>query len=287
MPVTFWSNHRKVNTGLRRAALIGATDAFEIHIVIETPQIKPRFLDVGGCRIAVQHRAGRDPGVFWLGGYRSDMGGTKALALDRFAAERGLEMTRFDYSGHGASGGAFEAGTISRWLDEAQAVFDAVTSGEQIVVGSSMGGWLALLMNRALRERGTERVKALVLVAPAVDMTEALMVPEMTAAERKALAADGRIERPSEYAEEPDVITRALIEDGERHLMFGAPIATGCPIAILQGAQDTDVPPEHAMRLMSHLLSDEASLNLVPDGDHRLSTEADLERLVETVSRFV
>ena len=225
--------------------------------------------------------------MVWLGGFRSDMEGTKALALDRLAAERGLEMTRFDYSGHGASGGAFEAGTISRWLEEALGVFEAVTEGDQIVVGSSMGGWLALLMNRALRAQGIERVVALVLIAPAVDMTEELMVPEMSEAEREALAADGRIERRSEYSEEPDVITRALIEDGARHLMFGAPIVAGCPIAILQGAQDKDVPPEHAIKLMSHLLSDEASLTLVPQGDHRLSTEEDLARLAETVSRFV
>jgi len=255
--------------------------------VIETPQPELRFLDVGGRRIAFRHRAGRSPGVFWLGGFRSDMDGTKALALDRLAAERGTAMTRFDYSGHGASGGAFDEGTISRWLEESMAVFEGVTSGEQIVVGSSMGGWLALLMNRALRERGVARITALVLIAPAVDMTEELMVPEMSEAEREALAEDGRIERPSAYAEEPDVITRALIEDGARHLMFGAPIVTGCPIAIVQGAEDTDVPPEHAIKLMSHLLSDEASLTLVPGGDHRLSSAADLDRLAEAVSRFV
>lgn len=273
--------------GLQGAAVIEPGDAFGGAIVIETPQAEPQFLEVGERRIAFRHRPGRPPGVFWLGGFRSDMDGTKALALDRLAAERALEMTRFDYSGHGASGGAFKEGTISRWLEDALAVFEAETNGDQIVVGSSMGGWLALLMNRALRARGIERVTALVLIAPAVDMTEDLMLAEMTEAERAALAADGRVERPSEYSEEPDVITRALIEDGARHLMLGAPIVTGCPIAILQGADDTDVPPEHAIKVMSHLLQDEASLTLIPDGDHRLSRDEDLERLRAAIDRLV
>lgn len=255
--------------------------------MIETPQAKTGFIDVAGRRIAARHRAGSSPGLFWLGGFRSDMAGIKAGALDRFAAARRLEATRFDYSGHGESGGDFSEGTISRWLEEATGVFEQLTAGPQIVVGSSMGGWIALLMNRALRERGVTRIAGLVLVAPAIDMTEQLMRANFTEAENAGLERDGWIEEPSEYSDEPHVLTRALIEDGAKHLLFGTPIVTGCPVAILQGAKDENVPPAQAIRLMTHLPSDEATLTLVPDGDHRLSREEDLKLLTETVGRMV
>ncbi|HUV32360.1 MAG TPA: alpha/beta hydrolase, partial [Devosiaceae bacterium] len=143
--------------------------------MIETTQPETGSVAVEGRRIAIRHRAGRAPGLFWLGGFRSDMAGTKAQAIDRFAMREGLEATRFDYSGHGESGGAFLEGTITRWLAESLAVFETQTTDRQIVIGSSMGGWLAMLLNRALRQKGVARVKALVLVAPAVDMTEDLM----------------------------------------------------------------------------------------------------------------
>ena len=193
--------------------------------------------------IAILERGGREPGLFWLGGYKSDMGGTKAEALDRFAGERGLAMTRFDYSGHGRSGGSFADGTISRWLEEALAVFDR-TSGRQIVIGSSMGGWLALLLAEARRATGGKdgRIAGLVLIAPALDMTKLLMWDKMSKKVRKELLAAGVYRTPSDYSAEPYVITKKLIEDGERHLFGDRLIETGCPVHILQGVRDADVP---------------------------------------------
>ena len=249
-----------------------------------------QMLQVGsgsdGREIAVRRRNGRAPGLFWLGGYRSDMAGSKAMALDGFGARRGLAVTRFDYSGHGLSGGDFLAGTISRWLEEALAVF-AGTEGEQVVVGSSMGGWLALLLNRALRQRGERRVRALILIAPAVDMTEDLMRATFSRRELRALAEQGLVEQPSDYSDEPYPITAGLIEDGVQHLMFGRGIETGCPVTILQGAKDKDVPQAHALKLVQHLLTDPVTFTLIPDGDHRLSREADLRLLEGALERAV
>src|SRR5690606_14250904 len=226
------------------------------------------------------------PGLFWLGGYRSDMAGSKAGALDAFGERHGLAVTRFDYSGHGQSGGDFLDGTISRWLEEALAVF-ALTEGPQIVVGSSMGGWLALLPSRAPRARGDDRVQGLILIAPAVDMTEDLMRATLTNKELKSLEERGLVEQPSEYSDEPYPITRALIEDGNQHLMFGRGIVTGCPVTILQGGRDKDVPREHAMKLVQHLLSDPVTFTLVPDGDHRLSRPEDIALLEAALERAV
>jgi pimeloyl-ACP methyl ester carboxylesterase len=236
--------------------------------------------------IAVLRRGGAAPGLFWLGGFNSDMTGTKAEALDAFAATRGLAMTRFDYSGHGQSGGRFEDGTISRWVEEALAAF-ALTEGPQIVIGSSMGGWIALLLSEALRKAAASRIAGLVLIAPAVDMTRALMWEEMSVAQRKALMKDGSIRRPSDYASEGYLITRALIEDGDTHLFAGRLIETGCPVHILQGVADTDVPWRHATALVTQLASDDVVLTLVKDGDHRLSREEDLARLRSAIEAMV
>ncbi|RUT30353.1 alpha/beta hydrolase [Arsenicitalea aurantiaca] len=247
-----------------------------------------RTIDVGtgpaGRPIATILRNGDNPGLFWLGGYRSDMEGSKALCLDALGARERLMVTRFDYSGHGRSGGDFLEGTISRWLEEALAVF-ALTEGNQIVIGSSMGGWLALLLARALRQRGENRVRGMVLIAPAVDMTVDLMEAGFTQAEREAMAASGLVLQPSDYSDEPYPITRGLIEDGRRHLLFGKGIEAGCPVTILQGGKDTDVPPAHALKLVSHLLTDPVTLTLIPDGDHRLSRPEDLHRLEQAVLR--
>ena len=243
------------------------------------------ILPVGDLPIAIERRAGRAPGLFWLGGFKSEMAGTKAMAVDAFGASHGLGVTRFDYSGHGRSGGDFALGTISRWLEEAEAVF-ATTTGPQIVVGSSMGGWLALLLNRALRRRGDQQIKALLLIAPATDMTE-LMLAEMTKKQRAVLDKQGFVDVPSEYADTPYRIERALIEDGRAHLLFGHAIETGCPVAILQGARDRDVPKEHSMKLVEHIVADPVSLTLVPDGDHRLSRPQDLALLERTIERLV
>ena len=235
--------------------------------------------------IAIEQRAGAAPGMFWLGGFRSDMAGSKAMALDELGAERGLAVTRFDYSGHGISGGDFNDGTISRWLEEARAVY-ATTQGPQIIVGSSMGGWIALLLARALLQHRTP-AKALVLIAPAPDMTHELMLPKFTLDEKKALQAQGYVEQPSVYSDQPYRINKALLDDGANHLLFGSVIETGCPVTILQGGKDVDVPQAHAIRLVTHLLHDPVTLTLIPDGDHRLSRDQDLIRLKDAVLRLV
>lgn len=251
----------------------------------------PEMLSVGAGSaardIAILRRPGTTPGLFWMGGYRSEMTGSKASAIDAYGASRGLAVTRFDYSGHGQSGGDFLDGTITRWLDESLAVF-ATTTGPQVVIGSSMGGWLALLLNRALRTSGIDRVKALILIAPAVDMTTELMEKGFTRAERKALEQNGVVEQPSEYSDQPYPITRALIEDGRSHLLLGARgIDTGCPVTILQGGRDPDVPKEHALRLAQHFLTDPVTVTLIPDGDHRLSRPEDLRLLEAAIARAV
>lgn len=235
--------------------------------------------------IAVIRREGAAPGLFWLGGFRSDMAGTKALALDAHGAARGLAVTRFDYSGHGVSGGAFEAGTLSRWTEEALAVF-ATTTGPQILVGSSMGGWIALLLARAhLAAVGEEasRLAGLVLVAPAADFTEELMWAGFPEEVRRQIVETGVYREPSDYSDEPYVITRALIEDGRRNLVLGEEIALGCPVTILQGVLDTSVPWSHAIRLTTRLTRDPVTLTLIPDGDHRLSRPQDIARLLKAI----
>jgi pimeloyl-ACP methyl ester carboxylesterase len=235
--------------------------------------------------IAVLERPGAAPGLFWLGGFRSDMAGSKANALDRYGATHGLAVTRFDYSGHGQSGGDFMDGSISRWLEEALAVF-ATTSGPQVVVGSSMGGWLALLLVRALLGTGDDRVRSMILIAPAVDMTEDLMRATFTRRQKKELKDTGVVLQPSDYGD-PYPLTAGLLEDGERHLLFGRGILTNCPVTILQGGMDRDVPREHAMKLVQHLLTDPVTFTLVPDGDHRLSRDEDLALLERTLARSV
>lgn len=222
----------------------------------------------------------KGPAIVWLGGYKSDMEGTKALALDAFAAETGLEAIRFDYSGHGVSGGAFRDGTISRWLEEALAVITRFAPEEVILVGSSMGGWIALRALQEIARRSLPvKVKGVVLIAPAPDFTVELIEPELTAAERQALATQGYFEEPSEYSSEPYIYTRALIEDGRSNRVLQGVIATGCPVHILQGMQDTSVPHSHALKLMEHLPADDVVLTLIRDGDHRLSRPQDIERL--------
>ena len=250
------------------------------------------FLNLGTAsdarRIAVRRDDGAGPGLFWLGGFKSDMKGTKAEALSQWARENGRACTRFDYSGHGESGGDFQVGTIGCWLEETLAVFAAYAEGPQVVIGSSMGGWLALLLLRELRRRNEstkESVAGLVLIAPAVDFTEVLMWQRFPAKVRKEVEEKGVWLRPSEYGE-PYPITRALIEEGRNHLLLGGMIETGCPVRILQGVQDPDVPWNHAVELTSRLAQDDVVLTLVKDGDHRLSRPEDLERLIKAVAEF-
>jgi len=234
--------------------------------------------------VAVLTRAGASPPVVWLPGFRSDMRSTKAEALDRWAAACGRALVRFDYSGHGQSGGAFEDCTVSRWLEDTLAVLDRFVADRPILVGSSMGGWIALLATRELLRSRPERSPAgLVLIAPAVDFTERLMWDRFPDSIRRALVETGLYELPSVYSDEPYPITRALIEDGRRHLVFGSPIATACPVHILQGIQDPEVPWGNAMQLVEHLPGDSVTLTLVKDGDHRLSRPEDLERLTRAI----
>lgn len=234
--------------------------------------------------IAVEQRPGAAPGLFWLNGFRSVMTGRKAMALDALGAERGLEVTRFDYSGHGASGGRLGQGTISRWLEEAEAVL-ARTAGPQIVCGSSMGGWLALLLARRQLAAG-RKLRGLVLVAPAVDATR-LIAARMSPEQRRDLDRQGYFERDSRYGDGLYRYGRDLLEDGERHCLLGAVIETGCPVHILQGGLDPDVPAAHARKLLTHILHDPVTFTLVPDGDHRLSRDADLALLRNAVIGMV
>jgi pimeloyl-ACP methyl ester carboxylesterase len=259
-----------------------------------------KFLHIGdGAErraIAVRAQGGAAPGLFWLGGYKSDMKGTKAVALADWAGRAGRACVRFDYSGHGESGGAFTDGSIGRWLADSLAVFDACCAGPQILIGSSMGGWLALLIARELKRRaasnpqagegGTGSIAGMVLIAPAVDFTEELMWKRFTPEIKRELEDKGVWARPSQYSPEPYLVTRQLIEEGRAHLLLGGLIETGCPVRILQGVEDPDVPWRHAVELTSRLASDDVVLTLVKDGDHRLSRPEDIERLIAAVKEF-
>ncbi|MCK0197943.1 alpha/beta hydrolase [Ancylobacter sp. 6x-1] len=250
---------------------------------------RPQTLSVGADARPIALRltdgAANKPGVLWCGGFLSDMRGSKAEALAQWGRANGRRIVRFDYSGHGESGGNFEHGTISRWAEEALAVLDTVCIGPQIVVGSSMGGWIALLLARALATRGgagAGKLKALVLIAPAPDFTEELMWKAMPEDVRAVLLHDGKWVRPSEYG--PGMtITRGLIEDGRQNLVLGTPFAVGCPVRILQGVADPDVPWQHALRLVSCLAEDDVVLTLIKDGDHRLSRAEDIERIIAAI----
>ncbi len=252
------------------------------------------FIEVGEAgatrRIAVRKRAGDLPGVFWLGGFNSDMKGTKAQALDDWAAEQRRACIRFDYSGHGESSGRFAEGTIGQWHEESLSVFDTVCDGPQIVVGSSMGGWMALLLARALAKRRDAVSRAslagLVLIAPAPDFTEDLMWKGFSQEIRDEIMTKGVWHRPSEYGDQAYPITRNLIEEGRNHLLLGGTIDVGCPVRILQGAQDPDVPWRHAFALTHCLPSDDVVLTLVQDGDHRLSRPQDIARMLGAVSEL-
>jgi len=252
-----------------------------------------KFLPIGeGAQrraIAVRALAGAPPGLFWLGGYKSDMKGTKAQALADWAAQQGRGFVRFDYSGHGESEGAFTDGTIGRWLAESLAVFDACCRGPQLLIGSSMGGWLALLLIRALRQRreaAPASAIGLVLIAPAIDFTEELMWKRFTPEIKRELETKGVWARPSQYSPEPYLVTRQLIEEGRHHLLLGGMIETGCPVRILQGVMDPDVPWQHAKALLARFACDDVVLTLVKDGDHRLSRSEDIDRLIAAVAEF-
>lgn len=250
----------------------------------EPDELPVRWLNrPDGARLAYRLRPGpgKRHGLLWLGGFRSDMAGSKATALDGFARECGLRFLRFDYFGHGLSDGAFEDGTIGRWLEDTLLIIDTAAEGPQILIGSSMGAWIALLAARARRER----VKALILIAPAADFTETLMWANFSEKARVELRERGvTYLEPTPSAAEPCPITRALIEGGRDHLLLDKPIRFDGPVRILQGMADDQVPWQHAIKVLDALTTRDAVLSLVKEGDHNLSDPRNIARLKNMVS---
>jgi pimeloyl-ACP methyl ester carboxylesterase len=244
---------------------------------------EPNFLPIApDRRLAYHHLKGRGPAVLFCGGYTSDMTGTKALALESWCRAQGRAYVRFDYSGHGRSDGRFEDGTLGSWAADAVAIVDQVTVGPLVVVGSSMGGWIMLLVALAR----PERVRALLGIAAAPDFTEDLLLAEATEAQRRDLERQGFWLQPSADGP-PSPVTARLIEDGRRHLLLRGPIAIRCPVHLLHGQRDPDVPWDTALRLADRLQSEDVTIELVKSGDHRLSTEADLARITAALARLL
>ena len=241
------------------------------------------FLERPGLpRLAYCATPGTWPGIVFLGGFGSDMSGTKATALEAAAITRGQAFLRLDYSGHGQSEGRFTDGTIGDWFTDALAIFDAVTAGPQILVGSSMGGWIALLLALAR----PDRVKAMVGIAAAPDFTARLISEELTDAQRATLMRDGILYRPSEYGD-PMPITLKLVEDGNSRLLLDGPVPFAGPVRLLHGQRDPDVPWQIALRIAERLESDDVRATLIKDGDHRLSRPQDLALIIATVEGLI
>lgn len=230
--------------------------------------------------IAYRRHEGKNPGVVFLHGLRSDMNGTKALALEETCRAEGRAFVCFDLSGHGASSGDFEQGTIGAWRDDAVAVLDALTEGPQILVGSSLGGWLMLLVALAR----PERVAGLLGLAAAPDFTADLMEKEFTPAQREAMARDGKVMVDDCYGDQPYAITRALIEDGNRHLLLRGPIAIDCPVILIQGQRDPDVPWQTALTLAERIGSDKVRVALIKAAGHRLSEPEEIRLMREQLA---
>lgn len=240
-----------------------------------------------GRQIAYRRRAATQltrgcAGIMFLCGFRSDMTGTKASVLDSHCAARGLGFLRFDYSGHGRSSGEFTDGTIGRWTEEAVAVIDHAGDGPLILVGSSMGGWIMLLAALAR----PARVAGLIGIASAPDFTERLIWKASPEAARAEMMTRGRREVPSQYADTPTILTRDLIEEGRRHLLLSGPIGLRCPVRLLHGMADPDVPHGLSLELADRLVSDDVRVTLIKDGDHRLSRPEDLALLVQAVDEL-
>ena len=249
--------------------------------VIQLPQFIER---PDGERIAyIKTEGDKDlPGIIFLGGYMSDMTGSKATALEEFALKNNQNFIRFDYMGHGQSSGKFTDGTIGRWTEDALAVLDELTTGPQILIGSSMGGWI--MLNAALRR--PDRTKALVGIAAAPDFTQDLMWNKFSSEIKNTLLNDGVYYEPSDYGDAPYAITLKLIEEGRHHLLLGKKQPIDCPVRLIQGVKDVDVPWEVATKIMESLQTNDVELILVKDGDHRLSTPRDLQRLCHIVNEF-
>jgi pimeloyl-ACP methyl ester carboxylesterase len=251
-----------------------------------------QFLDVGSGgqarRIAYRATEGTGTPVVWLGGFKSDMASTKAIAIDDWCKAHGRPMVRMDYMGHGESSGEFRDGTFSIWAEDAVAVLTRVIERPPVIVGSSMGGWIAVLIAKRLMEQDKSgKIAGLVLIAPACDFTETLMWPQFPDAVKAEIMEKGVFNLPSAYSPEPTPITRALIEDGRKNCVFGKTFQVGCPVHILQGMQDPDVPFTHALKLVEHLPLDPVVVTMISDGNHRLSRPQDIERLISAVAGMV
>jgi pimeloyl-ACP methyl ester carboxylesterase len=236
-----------------------------------------------GATIAYHRCGGTAPGVVFLGGFRSDMTGAKALFLEDYCRRRRRAYVRFDYFGHGQSSGDFADGTIGRWRDDAIAVIDSLTEGPQLLVGSSMGGWIMVLAALAR----PERVHALVGIAAAPDFTKDLLPRRLDAAQRRELRENGRVILPSDYDPAGYLYTNALVEDGNRNLVLREPIPLACPVRLLHGIADESVPWRQSLHLAEQLVSTEVTVTLIKDGDHRLSRDADLARLARVIDSLV
>jgi pimeloyl-ACP methyl ester carboxylesterase len=255
-------------------------------------QQEPHFIEVGQGpkrrRIAyrLENRGGDGSvALIWLSGFLSDMAGTKVVALGDWARGEGHAMLCFDYSGHGLSEGSLLEASIGDWLEEATAILDVVAERPIILVGSSLGGWIALLLARALAKRGDTRLAGLVLIAPAWDMTEKLMWDKMSEKTRAIVETEGVFYAPSNY-EEPYPITKLLIEEGRSHLLAGG-VDVGAPVRIIQGMRDPDVPWRHALELVDLISGDDVELTLVKNAGHRLSDPEDLRRLERTIAALI
>lgn len=236
------------------------------------------FHEAGGLRLACRRRAGRGPTLVFLPGYMSDMEGGKATALDQWAEREGRAMLRFDYAGCGASEGEFEAQSLARWRDDALTMIDSV-EGPVVLAGSSMGGWLMLLAALAR----PERVAGLVGIAAAPDFTSW----GFTEDQKRTIRQEGRLAGPSPYGDQPYVTTRTFWESGEALKLLGGEIAIDCPVRLLHGAADPDVPWRISLRILEGLRSADVQLHLVKDGDHRLSREEDIALLIRNVAALM
>jgi len=244
----------------------------------------PSFFDSPhGTKIAYHRTVGHGPGVVFLGGFKSDMEGGKATALEAWCKKTGRAFVRFDYQGHGQSSGKFKDGTIGLWAKDATAVIDALTAGPQVLVGSSMGGWIAMLAAKAR----PARIKGFVGIAAAPDFTVRMWNQEFDDTTRAEVQAQGYMERPCDYGDEPYIITRALIEDGFVNRVIAGPLNLDMPVRLIQGTEDADVPWQTAQQIADKLTGDDVEIILVPGGDHRLSRDIDLKRLVRVVGDVV
>ncbi len=236
-----------------------------------------------GATIAYHRSSGKAPGVVFLTGYLSDMTGGKALRLEHFCRARGHAYLRFDYFGHGASSGAFTDGTIGRWLDDALFVLDHLTEGPQVLVGSSLGGWIMTLA--ALRR--PERIAGLLGIAVAADFTEHLVDTMLSGDEAVILERDGVVHVANPYGPEPTPVTKLIVEDGRKHLVLHGEIPLDCPVRLLHGMRDPDVPWQTSLRLAERLRSADVEIALIKNGGHRLSEPQDLDRLCETLESLL